>query len=73
MNGKVKLCDLWEDEFDEDRTICLTANEEEMAFVQKVLRDFVAEPLSFNLSEMLEEEELLEMAELCGDLCKELG
>ena len=34
--------------------------------------DFVSEPLSYDLSEMCPEEDMLEMAEVCRELRREL-
>lgn len=40
--------------------------------MNKALADFVAAPLDYDLSEMLDEEEMEEMAALCEDMKKEL-
>ena len=40
--------------------------------IKDVLEDFYTHPLEYNLSEMCPEEDMLEMAEICKDLAKEL-
>lgn len=45
----------------------------ELERVCKAVADFAANPSPWDLSEMVSEEELREMAELCGELAKELG
>lgn len=76
VNGSVHLCDLeGEDEGDLDDTavhICITATPEEHNLMNRTLKDFVAEPLAYDLSEMVPEEEMLEMAAVCEELRKEL-
>lgn len=52
--------------------IRLTATPEEHAQINQALRDFSSAPLAYDLSEMLPEEEILEMAVLCGELREEL-
>ena len=68
MNGSV---DLAEHDMDEG-VIGITATAEEHQRINSALADFVAEPLSFDISEMLDEDEASEMAELCGQLRTEL-
>ena len=52
--------------------ICLTSTETEENMIKAVLEDFFENPLEYNLSEMCPEEDMLEMAEICKDLTKEL-
>ena len=52
--------------------ICLTSTEKEENIIKTVLEDFYTHPLEYNLSEMCPEEDMLEMAEICKDLAKEL-
>ena len=40
--------------------------------IQKVLKDFVENPLAYNLSEMCGEDEMAEMAAVCKNLMNEL-
>lgn len=71
VSGSVKLSDLWED-IEPDGTICITATPEEHQLMNKALMDFVAEPLSYDLCEMVPEEDMLEMAAVCEEVRKEL-
>ena len=70
VNGSVKLGDLSGDE--EEQEICLKATPAEHEQINQALKDFVAEPLSYNLCEMISEEDMLEMAAICEELRKEL-
>lgn len=72
VNGNVKLNALWCDEFDPEESVCITATQEEHQLMNQALKDFVAEPLSYDMSEMLEEDELQELAEICEELRKAL-
>ena len=73
VNGSVDLIELLEDELDTDvPSICITATPKEHELMNKALMDFVAEPLSYDLSEMVTEEEMQEMSEICEELRKEL-
>ena len=71
VNGSVKLGDLSGD-VEDQQEICLTATPEEHEGINQALKDFVAEPLSYNLCEMTPEEDMLEMAAVCEELRKEL-
>lgn len=72
VGGEVNLHDL--DEFDvpDDCIIKITASPEENKMMNKALSDFFAAPLSCDLSEMVPEEDMKEMAEICEELRKEL-
>ncbi|MCM1188993.1 MAG: imm68 putative immunity domain-containing protein [bacterium] len=52
--------------------VCIIATEEEQKQMNAALTDFTADPLAYDLSEMCSEEEMRKMAELCGELRKEL-
>lgn len=68
MSGSVNL-----EDFDADGgEICITATQEDHEMMNKALADFVAAPLDYDLSEMMDEEEMQEMAALCEDMRKEL-
>lgn len=71
VNGSVKLGDLSDDE-EQQQEICLTATTEEHERIHQALKDFVAEPLSYNLCEMTSEEDMMEIAAVCEALRKEL-
>lgn len=71
VSGGINLHDL--DDFDApDRIIKITATLEEYKMMNKALADFSADPLSCDLSEMVPEEDMKEMAEICEELRKEL-
>lgn len=70
-NGSVKLSELSDDD-DYKQTICITATQEEHELINKTLKDFVAEPLEYNLCEVTPEDGMQEMAEICENLRKEL-
>ncbi len=71
MNGSVNLGEL-SDMYEPDNVIRISATQEEHEMMNKVLMDFVTEYLSYDLSEMMSEEEMQEMAEVCKELREEL-
>lgn len=54
------------------RAVRITATPEEHKLINQTLADFTANPLSYDLSEMVPEEDMLEMAWACEELRKEL-
>ena len=70
INGSVSLGELMDDE--NENTIRITFTEEEKMLVNKALIHFVKEPLSYDLHEMVPEEDIQEMAQDCENLRKEL-
>lgn len=52
--------------------VAITATAAEHELLERVLRDFAAEPLAYDLSELCPEEDMLEMAALCEELRREL-
>ena len=73
VNGSVNLCELSGEELDTPAPdIHITATSEEHELINKILTDFVSEPLAYDLSEMCSEEDMLEMAEICEELRNEL-
>lgn len=73
MSGSVNLCELFGDELETTAPdVRIIATPEEHGLINKVLMDFVSEPLAYDLSEMCSEEEMSEMAALCEKLRKEL-
>lgn len=75
VNGILDLTEL-DDTLNPDEVaepvITVTAAPEELALIEKTLADFAAEPAEYDLSEMMDEEELSEMADVCEALRKEL-
>lgn len=71
VNESVNLCDLLEDT-EPDWIVRITATLEEHELMNKALMDFSAAPLTYDLSEMVPEEDMMEMAVICEQLRKEL-
>ena len=73
VNGSVDLAELSGGEIDGSVTeITLTSTPAEEDILQEALSDFAENPLEYDLSEMCDEDEMNEMAELCSDLMDEL-
>lgn len=70
VNGSVNISDLLDD--DMDCVISITATEQEHELINKALMDFVAEPQEYDLCEMVGDEEIVEMAQVCEEIRKEL-
>ena len=60
------------DYVESDCIIRITATPEEHKLMNKALMDFTAEPLAYDLCEMVPDEDMLEMVEICEELRKEL-
>ena len=74
VSGSVDLYELFGHDLEtEVQEICITAMPEELQLIDKVLTDFVSDPLAYDVSEMCPEEEMLEMAAVFERLRKELG
>lgn len=52
--------------------VCITATPEEHKQINKILTDFITASLEYDLSEMMSEEDIIEMVEICEELRKEL-
>ena len=73
VSGSVNLCELAGEVLETAvPDICITATSKEHKQMNQALADFVSSPLDYDLSEMCPEEDMLEMAELCEELRKEL-
>lgn len=70
VNGSVNISDLLDD--DMECVISITATEQEHELINKALMDFTAEPLTYDLCEMVGEEEIVEMSQVCEEIRKEL-
>ncbi|WP_455683832.1 imm68 putative immunity domain-containing protein [Thomasclavelia sp.] len=70
VNGSVSLGELLNDE--KRNIIRITFTQEEKNAINKVLDDFAKNPLTYDLHEMVPEEGMQEMAQVCECLCKEL-
>ena len=70
INGAVNISDLADD--DTNCTIRITATEQEHELINKALKDFATKPLSYDLCEMVDEEDMVEMSQVCEEIRKEL-
>ena len=70
VNGSVSLGELLDEENGD--TICITFTQEERSAVNKALADFFKDPLSYDLHEIVPDEDIQEMAQECENLRKEL-
>ena len=73
VNGSVDLSELSGGDLDSSASkIIIKSTPAEEAVIEEVLTDFAENPLEYDLSEMCDEEEMNEMAELCAELKEEL-
>ena len=84
VNGNVVLSDVLSCAFETDEEeieklwgnyhckLCITATPEEYELIDKSLKEFVAAPLENNLSDMMSEEEMQDMAAACEAIRKDL-
>ena len=71
VNGSVDLHDL--EPFDTDsRRVMIVATPQDYELLNKALSDFSKNPLEYDLSELVPQEDMLEMAEICESLRQEL-
>ena len=70
LNGSVSLGELLDNE--SELTVRITFTEEEKAALNKALTDFVADPMAYDLHEMVPDEAMLEMVLDCENLRREL-
>lgn len=70
VNGSVNISDLLDD--DMDCVISITATEREHELINKALMDFKAEPQAYDLCEMVGDEEIVEMSQVCEEIRREL-
>ena len=72
-NGSVNLSELSGGDIDSSVSeITIKSTPAEETIIKNVLDDFADNPLEYDLSEMCDEDEMNEMAELCADLKTEL-
>ena len=70
VSGCVSLADLLDNE--EGHVVRITATPEEHHAMNKALADFSADPLAYDLHEMVPDEDMMELAQDCESLRKEL-
>lgn len=68
-NGSIELSELWEEL---EGQLTLTATAEENSIINSALKAFAEAPEEYGISEMMDEDELQEMAGLCEELRGEL-
>lgn len=69
VNGSVDLGELWEEL---EGNLTLTATSAEHDIINAALKDFAQSPMDYDISEMMDEDEVQEMAELFESLRQEL-
>lgn len=72
VTGSIDMYELCDDDELENGNIRITATPEEHQLINKALKDFLAAPLDYDLSEMVDEDEMKEMAEIGEEIRKEL-
>lgn len=73
VNKTVNLCELAGDGLEADvPNVRITATPEEHQLIHKALMDFISEPLTYSLSDMCPEDDMMELAGICENLRKEL-
>lgn len=70
VNGSVSLGELMDD--GDENIVRITFTEEEKKAMNRALSDFAGAPLSYDLCEMVPDEDMQEMAQDCENLRKEL-
>lgn len=70
-NGHVTIGELYGNEDEQNRFIRVVATEEEYTAIKVALEDFVKDPKSYDLYEMIGDD-IIEMAEIVKELWKEL-
>ena len=70
-NGHVNIRELYGNEDEQNRCIRVVATEKEYTAIKVVLEDFVKDPNSYDLYEMIGDD-IIEMAEIVKELRKEL-
>ena len=70
-NGHVNIGELYGNEDEQNRCIRVVATEEEYTAIKAALEDFIKDPKSYDLYEMMGDD-IIEMAEIVKELRKEL-
>ena len=72
VNGGIDMHELDSGETSAPAVIRITATPEEHELINSALADFAARPMAYDLSEMVPEEDMLELAAVCEALRSEL-
>ena len=70
-NGHVNIGELYGNKDEQNRCIRVVATEEEYTAIKVALEDFIKDPMSYDLYEMIGDD-IIEMAEIVKELRKEL-
>lgn len=70
INGGVSLMQLLNGR--EGPVVCIASTQDEKTAISKALTDFAENPLAYDLNEMVPDDDMREMAQVCENLCKEL-
>ena len=70
-NGHVNIGELYGNKDEQNRCIRVVATEEEYTAIKDALEDFIKDPMSYDLYEMIGDD-IIEMAEIVKELRKEL-
>ncbi len=70
INSGVSLTQLLKGK--EGSVVRISSTQEEKTAVIRVLTDFAKNPLAYDLNEMVPDDDMREMAQVCENLCKEL-
>ena len=55
-----------------DCVMNITATEQEHELINQALKDFTAKPLLYDLCEMVDDDEMLEMSQICEEIREDL-
>lgn len=69
-SGSIKLSDLTENE--EDKVFKMICGKGELDLLTEILKDFAKAPSTYEIAEMVDETDLLELARQCGEIAEEL-
>lgn len=70
INGGVSLMQLLNGR--EGPVVRIASTQDEKTAISKALTDFAENPLAYDLNEMVPDDDMREMAQVCENLCKEL-
>lgn len=69
-NGTIKLSDLTK--IEHKKVFKISCNKEELELLVKILIDFAEAPLTYEIAEMVAENDMLEIAPQCAEITEEL-
>lgn len=69
-SGNIKLSDLTKR--DDKKVFKISCSKEELELIVKILMDFAEAPLTYEIAEMVDEKDMLEIAHQCAEITEEL-